>query len=294
MRTLAYSSTVDYWHLRWPGTVAKGLRVIELARRAADQLSEVSTRFWVGIALLQLGESQAAQPHAAAMLFTAEILRDRYWLSTALWLNEWASSSEGNWQAAKDFNQRGLLVSPSDTRLLGTGMLLEHEVGNVIEGQGYLEGLVKALRLVALEPRYDYASAALMIPIVARITGAVDRLHIAESAAATVLSAVSATPLVSRFARLGLALMAVLRGDVAAAREQYVSLGLAAGSYLRISDDRVLGLLAQTMDQLDQAMIHFEDALAFCRKAGYRPELAWTCCDYADTLLVGAGLKPAP
>ena len=25
-------------------------------------------------------------------------------------------------------------------------------------------------------------------------------------------------------------------------------------------------------------------ALAFCRKAGYRPELAWTCCDYADTL----------
>ena len=25
--------------------------------------------------------------------------------------------------------------------------------------------------------------------------------------------------------------------------------------------------------------------LAFCRKAGYRPELAWTCCDYADTLL---------
>ena len=27
-----------------------------------------------------------------------------------------------------------------------------------------------------------------------------------------------------------------------------------------------------------------KDALAFCRKAGYRPELAWTCCDYADTL----------
>ena len=24
--------------------------------------------------------------------------------------------------------------------------------------------------------------------------------------------------------------------------------------------------------------------MAFCRKAGYRPELAWTCCDYADML----------
>ena len=32
------------------------------------------------------------------------------------------------------------------------------------------------------------------------------------------------------------------------------------------------------------AVPQFEDALAFCRK-GYRPELAWTCCDYADTLL---------
>ena len=38
------------------------------------------------------------------------------------------------------------------------------------------------------------------------------------------------------------------------------------------------------MGNLDQVTGHFEDALAFCRKAGYRSELAWTCCDYADTL----------
>lgn len=36
----------------------------------------------------------------------------------------------------------------------------------------------------------------------------------------------------------------------------------------------------------DQALASYslEDALAFCRKAGYRPELAWTCHDYAVTL----------
>ena len=39
------------------------------------------------------------------------------------------------------------------------------------------------------------------------------------------------------------------------------------------------------MGDLEQAAVHFEDALAFCRKAGYRPELAWSCYDYADTLL---------
>ncbi|MFB3092244.1 MAG: tetratricopeptide repeat protein, partial [Dehalococcoidia bacterium] len=58
-----------------------------------------------------------------------------------------------------------------------------------------------------------------------------------------------------------------------------------AEGHICISMDRLLGLLSQTMGNLDQAMAHFEDALAFCRKAGYRPELAWACCDYADTLL---------
>ena len=48
--------------------------------------------------------------------------------------------------------------------------------------------------------------------------------------------------------------------------------------------DRLLGLLAQTMAELALAAEHFEEALAFCRKAGYRPELAWTCCDYSDML----------
>ncbi len=47
---------------------------------------------------------------------------------------------------------------------------------------------------------------------------------------------------------------------------------------------RFWGLLAHTTGNLDQATVRYEDALAFCRNAGYRPELAWTCCDYADAL----------
>ncbi len=48
--------------------------------------------------------------------------------------------------------------------------------------------------------------------------------------------------------------------------------------------DRLLGLLAQALGRLETAADHFEDALSFCRKAGYQPDLAWTCCDYADML----------
>jgi DNA-binding CsgD family transcriptional regulator len=59
-------------------------------------------------------------------------------------------------------------------------------------------------------------------------------------------------------------------------------------------------MIAQTMGNPDRAIGHFEDALAFCRKAGYRPELAWSCCDYAEALLFpsasrgGSRIAPTP
>ena len=39
--------------------------------------------------------------------------------------------------------------------------------------------------------------------------------------------------------------------------------------------ERLLGLLAHTMGIIEQATAHFEEALAFHRKANSRPELAW-------------------
>ncbi len=83
--------------------------------------------------------------------------------------------------------------------------------------------------------------------------------------------------------------MAVQRGDALSAQEQYNALepgrGIEVTVILGIQPKGLLGLLAQTMGNLDLAVTHFEDSLAFCRKAGYRPALAWTCCDHADTLL---------
>ena len=44
-------------------------------------------------------------------------------------------------------------------------------------------------------------------------------------------------------------------------------------------------MLAQTMGNHDDSQTHFKDAINLCRKAGYRPELAWSLYDYADMLL---------
>ncbi len=66
---------------------------------------------------------------------------------------------------------------------------------------------------------------------------------------------------------------AIQRAEVAAAAERYITLESHRGTILSfaISSDRLLGLLGQTMNSFDQAIAHFEDALAFCRNAGYRP-----------------------
>ena len=58
---------------------------------------------------------------------------------------------------------------------------------------------------------------------------------------------------------------------------------------LPLTVDGLLGLLAVTLGRVDAALAHFEDALGFCRHAGYRPEYAWTASDYVDALLQRAG-----
>ena len=80
--------------------------------------------------------------------------------------------------------------------------------------------------------------------------------------------------------------------------EQYAALEPRRGEvalHVLICFHRLLGLLAQTMGNLDDSKTHFEDALAFCRKAGYRPVLAWSLCDYADMQLdPSRSVRPEP
>jgi ATP/maltotriose-dependent transcriptional regulator MalT len=97
------------------------------------------------------------------------------------------------------------------------------------------------------------------------------------------------------YAKAGLALLAAQQGDQSAAEEHYDYFLRHRGTMIwtLASADRLLGLLAQTVGDLDQAAAHFEDALTFCRKAGYRPELAWSCHDYAEARLQRASTSSA-
>jgi tetratricopeptide (TPR) repeat protein len=195
---------------------------------------------------------------------------------------------EGDWQTAREFSDRALTVSELDPRNLGKRVLLEHEVGDWSQSDAFVKRQVEVKRLLAGQAGAGQGYPAIALPVAARISGDLGWLPEAQEAARTILSSENPTPLWFEAARIGLAMSAVLTGDDGEAREQYNPLLLHRGTLfhqINMSADRLLGLLSQTMGDLDQAAEHFEEGLAFCRKAGYRPELAWTCCDYADTLL---------
>ena len=264
------------------------MRGLELARRGDNLRAELSAQFWVADGRLVTGDLQGARPDLERMRDLAERLRDRNWLATAFFLSAQASIYEGDWKAARHFSDRGLAALPMDCRCLATRMQLEFELGEFDQSEAYLERLLYAMRLTPPGPNFEYMLPAVGIPLAARVSGDGRHIEVAEAAANAILTATNSATLFLWGARAGLGFLAVHRGDSTAAADHYASLASSRGTAITpfsLVLDHPLGLLAQTMGSPDLAVEHFEDALAFCRKGGYRPELAWTCCDYGDMLL---------
>jgi DNA-binding CsgD family transcriptional regulator len=90
--------------------------------------------------------------------------------------------------------------------------------------------------------------------------------------------------------RFALALIAVMRGDAAEAAAWLDHYRPWKGLYIPynpvgMASDALIALRLATVGRPDEAMSHFENALAFCARSGFRPELARTCCDYGQALV---------
>jgi tetratricopeptide (TPR) repeat protein len=288
MSTLACATRVDFHHNSFQKCIDGGLMAIELAHQVDDLRAELEAHYYISASLfLWIGDHAEASTHATIMLELAEKLRDRQWLIAAFNILSILCLLDGDWVGQRDYSDRGLILWPADVRLLSARAKMEFLTGNVDQGEDYLQRLITAAQRYGFMESLDYSRAALAIGVGALITGVYGNLDVAESFLSEVSASPSPTPSVMHSGHAGLALLALARGDVAACREQYIVLDSHSRPMVEggaISIDRLLGLLAQTMSDQDQATIHFEKSLDFCRKAGFRPELASTCCDYADTL----------
>ena len=288
MRTLADAGNVDMIDGRFLESIEKTMRAIELSHHVDDPYANVLARYTAGLTYVALGDLAGLGRQAPAMLDQAERLRDRFWLNLALRLNEDLAHFTGDWQTAREFSDRGLAVSPREARSLFTRAVIEYQVGDFTQGETYLQQLVDVMYQTPLGPTSEHAHTAMAIPLAARISAIDNFFDAAEFAAGTVLSSPLRTGFMDTSARVGLVLLGVYRNDVAPFEDHYPNLKQHGGRlapFAIIALDRALGLFSLTAGNLDQAAEHMEDAQAFCRKAGCRPELAWTLCDYAETLL---------
>jgi len=287
MRTLVNAADVDWWYCRNEESLNKTLRAIDLAQHVDDPRTEAVARIYASRNLLSLGVPDEAYLHGVAGLEMAERLGDSDLLGESSRNIGNLATLKGEFQVAREIFDRMEETNPRQTGLIIDRIVLQYDAGDFDQGAASVERLLDLVRHYPPGPSVASTAPAFVLPLVARVTGAPDRFDVAKAAAETTLSSPNATPVVIRFANMGLGLMAFLQGDVEEARERYTAAESGSGTHMApafMAGDHLLGLLARTMGDLDLAMTHLEDALAFCRKAGYRPELAWTCCDYADAL----------
>ena len=241
-------------------------------------------------ALCEIGKIEEARQHAAACVEAGEKFQDRFRLPGALLRKVIVCMLKGDWPTAREYSDRALAMAAMDPWNLATRVILEYGVGEESRGQEFLQTLLEARRLISPveEAGAGNGYLAVAISVAARTFPGLDGVEDSQLAAEAILSSDTATQMFCQTANVCLGILAVMSGDATGARQQYDALVSSQGTLITLacmSTERLLGLLAQTMGNPEAAVRHFEDVQTFCREAGYRPELAWSCHDYAGMLL---------
>ncbi|MFQ6026030.1 MAG: AAA family ATPase [Dehalococcoidia bacterium] len=294
-RTLVNTANAGYFHHRYQDGLDKCQQAIKLATQVNEPHTEAFARYTACENLLGLGKLDEARTYGIAAQEIAEKVSNRDLLDSTLTALGRIACLKGEFQTTREHNDRVETTSPRHLALILNAVSLEYENGDFRQGEAYFQRLLDLAEDYLSGPSAVTAAPAFLIPLIARTTGAPDHFELARTAAESMLSTPNANPLTISFARFGLGLMAVLEDEPGVAQEQYTALEPLRGTIPTwgMVADRLLGLLAHTMGDLDQAVADFEHSLTFCRSDGAKPELAWTCCDYADTLLQRASAGSA-
>ena len=288
-RTLANAAWVDVWHFRRQECLDKGLRAIELVGQTGDGQTEINARRSIVWALMATGEREQIRAHTAAGFALAERLRDRWSIASAGFDNARLAVYEGDWETARHMTDIGAMAEPRGPRALAMQALLEYELGNFDAGATYIARLHDAAVGTPPGPIAEHVFMVGTTALAERIAGSEERLASTATSAEAILSLPRLAPALAMVARSARALIAVQRNEAEAAETHYRFIEpqkRTACFIIPFTFDRLLALLAVTFGQIERALSHFEDGLAFCERAGYRPEYAWTAYDYAEALLL--------
>lgn len=302
MWTLERFGEIDLEELHLQQSTDRQLAAVTLADMAADLSAQVDTHYHAAQVLVIRGRLDEAVRHAAQSAKAADRLRDRFRQVQAWEINLTAAILKGDWETARGWHDHLMAHVPHRTEvpvrsivalmrpeaLCACRAFLECESGNRDDARNWLN---RAMDVLAED------SATLPFCLLAMIRAATElnesgRVEQIERTMAQVTSRDWEIPLIALNVKAALGLLAASKAESASASEHYLALRPHQGTMggvrwggVPTAIDRVLGLLARAIGRPAEAIDHFEDALGFCRDAGYEPELAWTYYDYAETLL---------
>ena len=268
------------------GSIEVGLEAVELARETDQEVEEAVSHWCVATSLIRLGDPEAAWQHSEAGLHVLEkIGRSRD--VGPFWNHYVISYLRGDRVNMEETGGALESRAPNDSvirLLIGIGAW---HTGTPSD----LDDLMRTTREAGrTEPQVrQRVDNVVYLALAARLMDRPQEAIWAGEMARSILSLPKLTRNSEAIIRMAAGLAAVTSGDVQDAAEHYRRLhglrGSGLGWTIPICANRLLGLLAYAAGMREEAVDHFETALEFTGKAGYRLEEAWTCYDYAESLI---------
>lgn len=286
-RVLVHIAQVESSQLNPRGCIDAGTAAMELARAANDPFTEMRVPVFMSTAMLRMGDST----QASSLMDSTAILGRQFYRPQQSRIDTlcrwWIALMRGD--TVKSADARRSLEGTSADPSQDAGRVFGFRAAEYMEDglTGGVDSLVADMRRERSEGHTVSRWLAGPLALATRTAATPELLDEAEWFAKAVQSTSPGSPSLTELSDVVQGFISVARGDIEAASNIYVSIlprrGL-ANAIVGTSHDRLLGLLAHTAGRPDDASSHFEDALEFCRSSGYRPELAWTCHDYAEML----------
>ena len=271
---------VHSWNINDQEMFNSAQAAVQLSEHLDDPSSAVQPHFHLGWLYIFRGDLSSAGRHAEACTAAAERTRNVFHQTSAMGLNAMVASCTGEWDKARSYIEAGLAVSPTERRLLFWLAQMELRLGNFEAGTA---------RLSLLATSGDSAAGLLSsgsLFVYGVIQGAPFNIPVeTEGANRDLLAAGEAEPLSKQGALMTLEYLAHARAERELAIEVCKNPLFSTPSGFGPPSEELTARVEWIAGYHERAEAHFEHALAFYTRAGYRPLWAETGRYFAESLI---------
>jgi DNA-binding CsgD family transcriptional regulator len=261
----------------------KCLETIGLTHFITDVQAVADAHYFAACALVMMGDLKGAAEHARSYLAQPDDSRHLFRQRVAFKLNSDLAVLTGEWDLAREYNQRLDQIAPEAAEVMLGSVYLD-----LVTAEDKSQRAKAIARLNEMPTSHGmYLSQFVAIPQILMGIGfqlqRSDFIVLANPLLTEDTESFRDPPMAHFIRRVLLTVKAVLDQDQHLAERLYRAFH---HDLLEVDErgtpgfvHRALGLLATVLGNYDEATVHFEKAMDFYKTGGFHPEVAWTCAD---------------